>query len=1558
MRSFDPLTAGTAIAASYRRYLRSLLPLRDPALAAALDTAIDSSPALTKGPLLESAPVYALGATLRELVADGVLDAGVLRFAGEALPADRPLYLHQERAIRKVRAGRNLVVATGTGSGKTESFLLPILAELADQHAAGRLGPGVRALLMYPMNALANDQMKRLRRLLAATPEITFGRYIGDTKEAPAKAVEDFHRLNPDQPRLPNELLSRREMRATPPHLLLTNYAMLEYLLLRPQDLDLFDGRYRGHWRFIVVDEAHVYDGAKGTEVAMLLRRLRDRVGDAGRMQAIATSATVGAERAPEAVTAFGEALFGLPFAWDPADHDRQDLVRATTVAAPAGPTWGPLPRNAYGEILAAADPAAELVARAAALGAGPGADAASLFVGEANLAAVHAALSDGPRPIGELAGELLPGPDGPAALSDLVRLAGHVHNSDDTPVLSTRFHLFARATEGAFSCLNPSRPHLSLSRHEQCEHCPRVAFEIGGCRRCGAVHLHGVLEQGRHRPWRNNLDRDHCWLMLDDEAASSAAGDEDDAVFDTSNSAATAARRQLCVGCGTVHADGSGRCDPASGCPGTELRPVLQVDSKAAALDFCHGCGSRAPRLIRLLESGGEAAASVLGTALYQQLPPDEHGPAAELPGQGRKLLFFSDSRQMAAYFAPYLQDTHRRVMQRRMITMALARWQRDEDDDATVEDLVDYTRRAARSRHMFDADTSTVEQRRQIGLWVAQELVSYDDRQSLEGVGLLHVELKRARSWQPPDRLLALGLSDQESWDLTQELLRILRLQGVVDTSDDVDPADEVFAPRRGPIYVRGIGSETRRKVLSWLPTAGTNRRFDYISRILRSLGSVENPRTVLEGLWQDLDPATGGCAAREWLRSEHIGGLGTLRRINHRKLRMRAVTDTDPRYRCIRCLRIAPVSVRGICTTARCDGSLREWRRTPADDQCHHYRNLYLESDPVPLSVQEHTAQWTSEKAAELQGRFVRGELNALSCSTTFELGVDVGELQAVVLRNMPPSTANYVQRAGRAGRRSDSAALVLTYAQRRSHDLSRFAEPEKMIAGDMRAPIVPLENARIDRRHAHSVALAAFFRHMQERHQTWDTAGEFFLLPTPTPPGYVVPATRVGEFLTPVPAGVRASLEAVLPVTVQKEIHIDSDEWVRHLMTLLDTAGEELRADVDAFDQRRKEAESEQNYRLAEQCRKIIKTLFDRPLLGYLATRNVLPKYGFPVDTVELRTDRVAAGRDRVLELTRDLSLAISEYAPGSQLVAGGQRWTSGGVYRLPGRALVQRYYVVCNHCQHYRQSTQVPELVCPACEQPASGGARQFLEPVYGFVASASETQKADRAPQRGWSGATYIVDTYAEVVNGLVDFPASNLTVTAGARGEFVVINEGRGRGGFHICEWCGWGDTVTRRPPREHRHLMKGSTCTGPLRRFSLAHRYQTDFVELGFEPLIGLTATMGMLRSTVYALLEGAATALEISRDDIDGTIHVSRSSNNLVLFDTTPGGAGNALRIADALPTVVETAVDRMSTCECGIETSCYGCLRNYRNDRYHEQLVRGDALALLHELIPAP
>jgi len=162
----DAIATSATLSATYRRYLRSLLPVREKALAAALAECIAASPMLTKGPLLEATPPYRSGATLRELIGEGVLGQEFARLSGPALPLDRPLHAHQEQALRKAAAGRNLVVATGTGSGKTEGFLLPVLSALTAEQRAGTLGPGVRALLLYPMNALVEDQMTRLRKAL------------------------------------------------------------------------------------------------------------------------------------------------------------------------------------------------------------------------------------------------------------------------------------------------------------------------------------------------------------------------------------------------------------------------------------------------------------------------------------------------------------------------------------------------------------------------------------------------------------------------------------------------------------------------------------------------------------------------------------------------------------------------------------------------------------------------------------------------------------------------------------------------------------------------------------------------------------------------------------------------------------------------------------------------------------------------------------------------------------------------------------------------------------------------------------------------------------------------------------------------------------------------------------------------------------------------------------------------------------------------------------------------------------------------------------------------
>ena len=217
----NPLDTSRIIFERYKKYITTSLKFNDDELNSQLITLLEEPNKFSKGPIIEATPPYKKGKSLQNLIDEGVLTSEFNNFSSSDLPLDRNLYLHQERAIKKIcRDNKNIVVATGTGSGKTESFMIPVLNELLNEKQNKNLCPGVRALLLYPMNALANDQMKRLRKLLENEPEITFGIYTGETEEQEDKALEKFIRMHGEKP-LSNELISRDKMKATPPNIYL-----------------------------------------------------------------------------------------------------------------------------------------------------------------------------------------------------------------------------------------------------------------------------------------------------------------------------------------------------------------------------------------------------------------------------------------------------------------------------------------------------------------------------------------------------------------------------------------------------------------------------------------------------------------------------------------------------------------------------------------------------------------------------------------------------------------------------------------------------------------------------------------------------------------------------------------------------------------------------------------------------------------------------------------------------------------------------------------------------------------------------------------------------------------------------------------------------------------------------------------------------------------------------------------------------------------------------------------------------------------------------------------
>ncbi|WP_280506187.1 DEAD/DEAH box helicase, partial [Nocardia farcinica] len=1322
----DPLAAGAAVESSYKRYLKTLVAPRDPGLAEAFDREVDATALLTKGPLLELTPPYEPGATLRELIGEGVLHPAFTEF-GPAVALDRPLYRHQETAIRKVAAGRNLVVSTGTGSGKTESFLLPILDALIAEKAAGTLGPGVRALLLYPMNALANDQLKRLRELLAATPEITFGRYTGETRDKRADAESIHAGTHPGEEPLPNELLSREEMRATPPHLLLTNYAMLEYLLLRPRDMDLFDGQYAGTWRFLVLDEAHVYDGAQGAEVALLLRRLRDRVGGDRPLRCIATSASLSGsseDRQGIEATEFASRLFDAEFEFDPRDPARQDLVTATRMRRRDEPTW----TISDEDLLRLAEPDADLSDIGDHV---PSGDVAEALYAERRIADLKALAHAGPIAVDTLAAELWPGDVlGPGKLEALVALGSKVFDASGNPVLSARYHQFVRATEGAYVSFAEDGPRVFLSRHEIDPATGRAVFEFGTCQRCGAVHLAGdrVTEQGATFFRPATKDTAVRWLVLTDRESGEVVDEDETTLAEEADAPRETGIRTLCAGCGALDSS----C--AVGCPGGPELAVREHRGARRVMSTCTECGALAKQVIRRLRTDVNAAPAVIATALYQHLPAAE-GQEADQVGGGRKLLMFSDSRQAAAFAAPYLASTYGSVLTRRYLTEALCD-PRNAGEPLSVEDLAAEVRRVAERAGHFDEEATRSSKLREVNPWVMAELMSMDQRQSLEGLGILGVSLLRTKKTPLPAGLTRLGLDEDELWGLLDELVKTVRLQGVLTLLPDVDITAPLFEPRNASIRMRSAGSDRRKRIISWLPggkPGTTNNRILLVRKVLAALGSPAPADKVLDACWNFLNSAG-------YLAAEQDRGAGVIYQLDHEKLRLRPGSD-HRWYRCGTCRRLTINDIRGVCPHGSCTGTLTPYRVPSLAEDTNHYRTLYRTLAKVPLTAQEHTAQWAAGEAAAVQRKFIAGEINVLSCSTTFELGVDVGELQAVMLRNMPPKTANYVQRAGRAGRRAASAALVVTYAKRSSHDLSKFANPAAMIAGVMRIPWIPVDNPRIGRRHAHSIALAAYFRaRYDDDRSEWRHAGPFFEAGEDGRSA----AAGVREFLTPVPERVRRSLRAVLPPATAAEIGVDDDSWVEQLCRTLADAELDIATDIAVFEGLIAEAVAAGKLSFGGRLQKTLRTIRERQLLGYLANKNVLPKYGFPVDTVELRTAHCEGDVGAKLELSRDLGQAIFDYAPGNQVVAGGKMWTSRGLHKLPKRELVELRYRVCRECKHLECGHELdPAARCPNCHQDF-GAIRQCVFPEFGFVADRRPQDVRSEVPRRTWSGAAYV----------------------------------------------------------------------------------------------------------------------------------------------------------------------------------------------------------------------
>ena len=1560
----NPIELAREIEERYRRYLKTTFYFKDPDLRASFEEALKSGH-LSKGPFIEATPVFKRGQTPRTLF-QSLLgfqpDEGFLK----AVQGDRALFQHQEEAIQRVFEGSNVVVATGTGSGKTEAFLYPILLHLYQEFKEGKLRPGVRALILYPMNALANDQRERLGEICKRLKvehslfRFTFGQYVGETPEDEndserhardhiAERDQKDHSIVENGHLVHGELVLRSEMRRTPPHILLTNYSMLEYLLLRPDDSPLFDNGRAQWWTFLVLDEAHQYRGSRGMETAMLLRRLKRRLREGGRSEpfrCIATSATLVGEKGDKAAVAqFASDLFGEEF------RDENVILGATEPIPEPGPEslsvdeYQMLKKALHGENVAAESGLADIANK---LGIQLRADrempktVGSLLQRDRRATDLRNRITGNPAEVQEIADQVfedLPEEKRVSALSELVELLLQAKDpSSEAPLLSARYHLFLRSLEGAFVSYWPEKK-VFLDRKAMSKDV--TAFEVALCRECGQHYFVGKIKDGKLA----EAIRDPSDVNFGATFLRSIENSKDEDEEGESGEATNKVVFQLCVRCGEMR-----RGKPQ--CGHDNLIWVVKEESppnedRADQMAKCGACGYNAAGRdpVREVVHGTDGPHTVIATTLYQTLPEER-----------KKILAFADGRQEAAFFAWYLEDSYKDILSRNLVLKIARSFRQYPVEGISLYTIADKAFRDYRDA--FKRKESDDEPTIRKNIWCAlySEFLTEEQRISLEGVGLVRWCVKWPDWFKPPEvfRNPPWSLTEQEALDLTFLLLDTMRTDRAVElrTESDISLAWSDLNLQASQMRF-GIGDPRRRKgVRGW--DGKTGKRAQFLAKLLMKMKdgfsereALEQAVNVLRAVWDTVRQCDENAPPSH---DRLLIPVDDARRLNPDWWRLHLITNEDTIFQCDTCGRLQAVSVRGVCPRHRCPGTLKPVK--VSDLEPNHYRLLYEEDLPGALRVEEHTAQLDKEKAREFQRDFRRGNIHVLSCSTTFELGVDLGDLDTIFLRNVPPEAFNYAQRVGRAGRRSGYPGFAITYCRRGPHDLYHFSEPQRMLSGKVRPPVLGLRNEKIITRHVAAVALSRFFRAFPERFKTVEKLFKNLEHPSGV--------ADFKAFLHEHQAELEESLRAIVPSGMLSETGLDDGGWIERIAgedSRFSLAEAEILSDYRIVKGLETTEASKGDYDTAKWAKARAKTIAEEDVLSFLSRKAVIPKYGFPVDVVELDTQRTQQNQEAFeVLLQRDLSIAISEFAPTSKVVANKKVWTSYGLKKVAEKEWPRKFYKRCaRHNVFLQWERGQPEPVNPCGDRLTVS---EYVTPRFGFVTNRDRPKEPKSRPVRVFTTRPYFVRPFG-LAAGTILMPLNSpiITIWKASPGLMVVLCEGRRGEGFYICSACGAG---FRRRERTHK-TPYGQDCHGTLEQVSLGHEFVTDVLQLQFHPEPEEdTEPVWFAYSLAYALVEGAAEVLEVPSTDLSATVAHSGQYHvpPIILYDNVPGGAGLVARLEGeaVLKACLEAAQKRVSgNCGCDESTSCYGCLRSYRNQFAHQYLQRGPVIHYLEALL---
>lgn len=1466
------------------------------------------------------------------------------------LPGGFTPYAHQARAWERLDGGaaRCTLVATGTGSGKTEAFLYPILEHCRRQRAEGH-PRGVKAILVYPMNALATDQAGRLAELILDHPDlkgIRAGLYVGEKPETAAYTVE--RRADGAC----SIITDRETLRRDPPDILLTNYKMLDFLLIRARDASLWEQNDPKTLRYLVVDELHTFDGAQGTDLACLIRRLKARLNTPeGHLACVGTSATLG-DGGTEHLLAFASDVFGEAFGEDAVIGEDRLSVGEYLVDSPVDYIDIPDPGDPL--LNAEAHPSPEAyIAALHRLWFGEDADPAAVGSSAFRLQLGdrlkhHVSFQNLLRDLHKLGGRSVlletvagvsarrrrgaeaGGPEAAhrwlAALLSLIVHAERPLGGRTAPLLHVRVELWLRELRRMVARLSPD-PALvhsdDLSPRADGIHLPAVH-----CRDCHAMGWGAVIRKSNSRHLQPDLPGFYRAFFGYDVATRF--------VFPASGGGGprkpTLQRQGVCFACGAVHPADAQAC---AECGATTLMAVdmaanlKQATRNGAALTVSHHncpyCGG--DNTLTIVGSQAASLASVMIGQLF-----GSHYNA------DKKLIAFSDSVQDAAHRAGFFSARTWRLNFRPALAQTVL-------GHGGPEPLTLATLPAA-----FEARwKSALGEPGYIASFLPPQLAWLRDYETLLQTGDvppgsdLASRMTRAMTWTilaefgqdahigrslPRTRTISIAPDAQRFGAAVRSVTRALR-EEMSDLSTVEEEAVRTFLfgfveqmARRGAIWGEGLGTYARHgcnpfaygryspefallsvarrpHFLTGRPHGecdalmGKSERFyaDWAIRCLPVLNVALGSETLVHQVY---DIALKGLASAGLTRCATCGDGGEDHPVWGLEPGGLLVFAGASAWRCETCrheLVSAPDATLADSPCRR-NGCTGRYRADTANRQ-RFYRDLYERADIARVVAREHTGLLPRETREALEKDFKRdgdrpGGVNLLSATPTLEMGIDIGDLSAVLLCSVPPAQANYLQRVGRAGRKTGTG-LMLTVAIGRAHDLYFWEEPSEMLAGDVDSPGIYLNASAVLGRQLTAFTLDCWVAAKKSEARIPDRLGR--VLPavrqakaTAFPYTWLTYAEEnKADLLTRFVALFRLGampLEDTTRAWLQRFMEGAQDQTGSFSWKVLDRMCATL-GDIAELKRRLKHVDREiarlkalpapgesdtANLAEADQERaalqKLMASIEQKDTLNYFTDEGLLPNYAFPEQGVILhsvivrerkRGSASAGGKVLTFDYERPGVSAITELAPNSTFYAEGRRVAIDQVDVSRTKPEQWRF---CRQCS-YSESIGAGDLHerCPRCDDSMwsdRGRVRDMLRLTRVFARTLdSESRIADDADERARRffvrqalvdvapqdvREAYVVDRPEfpfgfEFLNR-VNFREINFGEQAPDGLAMMIAGQDAPRPGFQICKDCG---TVQRR--RKSGEEWKNHALYCPRRKDADAPSEELIFLYREFE-------------------------------------------------------------------------------------------------------------------------